>query len=141
MPPLPRAALALTPAVFASASAHRAADDPPPINDLPDPYKTIAPWGNLPFTMSWGALNAVAIDNDGRSAWVATRCGANPDTPPGASPFMYDSCAGSQVAPVMKLDAEGNVEKSFGADLFVFPHKVYVDAEGNVWVVDARSAN
>src|SRR5262245_38333991 len=116
-------------------------DEDQPTNDLPNPYQTTAPWGKLPEGRTWGALNAVAIDNDGESVWVATRCGANPSTPPGASPFMYDSCAGSKVAPVLKLDARGNLLQSFGADLFIFPHKIYVDAQGNVWVVDARGAN
>jgi hypothetical protein len=54
---------------------------------------------------------------------------------------MYDSCAGSKVAPVLKLDSSGNLQRSFGADLFIFPHKIYVDAESNIWVVDARSTN
>lgn len=116
--------------------------DPQPTNDLPNPYQqTIAPWGDLPDGRTWGALSAVAIDNDGSSVWVANRCGANPDTPPGESPFTYDSCAGSNVNPVMKFDASGKMLKSFGAGLFIFPHKIYVDAQGNVWVVDARSAN
>ena len=109
-----------------------------PTNDLPNPYKTIAPWGNLPDGRTWGALNAVAIDNDGESVWVANRCGANPDTPPGVSPFAYDSCAGSTVAPVLKFDSSGKLLKSFGAGMFIFPHKIYVDRDGNVWVVDAR---
>jgi len=118
-----------------------AQSDLQPTNDLPDPYRTIAPWGRLPEGTTWGALNAVAIDNDGESVWVVTRCGANPDIPAGASPFMYDSCAGSKAVPVMKLDAAGNVLASFGADMFVFPHKIHVDAAGNIWVVDARGAN
>jgi DNA-binding beta-propeller fold protein YncE len=117
------------------------ADDPQPTNDLPNPYRTIAPWGDLPEGQTWGALSAVAIDNDGESVWVANRCGANPDIPPGESPFAYDSCAGSSVAPVMKFDSSGKLLKSFGAGMFIFPHKIYVDADGNVWVVDARSAN
>jgi hypothetical protein len=54
-----------------------------------------------------GALKAVAIDNDWESVWVASRCGANPEIPPGASPFLYDSCAGLKVAPVMKLNPLG----------------------------------
>jgi DNA-binding beta-propeller fold protein YncE len=112
-----------------------------PTNDLPNPYQTIAPWGNLPGGQTWGALNGVAIDNDGESVWVANRCGANPDIPPGESPFAYDSCAGSTVAPIMKFDSSGKLQKSFGAGLFIFPHKIYVDADGNVWVVDGRSAN
>src|SRR6267142_2347350 len=115
--------------------------DPQPTNDLPNPYQTIAPWGDLPDGRTWGALNGVAIDNDGDSVWVANRCGANPDVPPGASPFQYDSCAGSSVAPVLKFDSSGNLLKSFGAGMFIFPHKMYVDRDGNVWVVDMRGAN
>jgi hypothetical protein len=46
--------------------------DPQPKNDLPNPYRTIAPWGDLPAGRTWGALNAVAIDNDGESIWSQT---------------------------------------------------------------------
>ena len=113
-----------------------------PTNDLPNRHQiTIAPWGDLPEGRTWGALSAVAIDNDGESVWVANRCGANPDIPPGESPFTYDSCAGSSVAPVMKFDSSGKLLKSFGAGMFVFPHKIYVDADNNIWVVDGRSLN
>ena len=115
--------------------------DGTPTNDLPSPYRSVAPWGKLPEGHKWGALNAVAVDNDGRSLWVVDRCGANPDVPPGASPFQYDSCAGSSWAPVHKLDPEGNIVKSFGAGLFVFPHRIYQDREGNIWVVDMRGMN
>ena len=65
-----------------------------PTNDLPSPYRTVAPWGKLPDGRKWGALNGVAVDNDGRSLWVVDRCGANPNVPPGESPFQYDTCAG-----------------------------------------------
>lgn len=116
-------------------------DEVEPTNDLPNPYQTTAPWGNLPDRRMWGALNAVAIDNDGESVWVADRCGANPDTPPGASAFQYDSCAGSTAAPILKFDSSGNLLKSFGAGMFIFPHKIYVDRDGNLWVADQRSAN
>jgi DNA-binding beta-propeller fold protein YncE len=112
-----------------------------PTNDLPNPYRTIAPWGNLPDGRTWGALNGVAIDRDGESVWVVNRCGANPDAPPGESPVRYDSCAGSAVPPVLKFDAAGNLLRSFGAGLFIFPHKIYVDRDGNVWVVDGRAIN
>jgi DNA-binding beta-propeller fold protein YncE len=122
------------------ACATTAGDLPPP-NDLPNPYQTIAPWGSLPEGRKWGALNGVAIDNDGESVWVADRCGANPDIPPGASPFAYDSCAGSTLSPILKFDSSGELLKSFGAGRFIFPHKIYVDRDGNVWVVDMRGAN
>jgi len=115
--------------------------DTTPTNDLPNPYRSVAPWGKLPEGRKWGALNAVAVDRDGRSLWVADRCGANPDVPPGESPFQYDSCAGSDWPPVHKLDSEGDIVKSFGAGLFVFPHKIYQDRDGNLWVVDMRAMN
>ena len=115
--------------------------DSTPTNDLPDPYRVIAPWGKLPAGHAWGALNAVAVDADGVSLWVADRCGANPDVPPGESAFLYDTCAGSSWAPVHKVDPEGNLVRSFGAGLFVFPHKIAQDRDGNIWVVDMRSMN
>ena len=99
-------------------------DEVEPTNDLPNPYQTTAPWGRLPEGRKWGALNAVAIDNDGESVWVADRCGANPDTPPGASAFQYDSCAGSTVAPILKFDSSGNLLKNFGAGMFIFPTRL-----------------
>ena len=116
-------------------------DAPLPTNDLPNPYASVSPWGQLPEGRTWGAFNGVAIDNDGLSVWVATRCGANPDIPAGASPYQNDSCAGSKVAPIVKLDASGRMLTSFGAGLFVFPHKIHVDREGNLWVADARALN
>ncbi len=112
-----------------------------PTNDLPNPYQSIAPWGNLPDGRKWGALNGVDIDKDGTSVWVADRCGANPDTPPDVSPFQYDSCAGSKLPPVLKFDSAGNLLRSFGEGMFIFPHKIYVDRDGNIWVVDLRGAN
>jgi sugar lactone lactonase YvrE len=113
-----------------------------PTNELPNPYRTLAPWGKLPEShRDWGALNGVAVDRDGRSLWVVDRCGRNPDAPPGENPFLFDTCAGSGWAPVHKLDADGNIVKSFGAGLFVFPHKIYQDRAGNVWVVDMRTYN
>ena len=115
--------------------------DTQPTNDLPNPYRSMAPWGNLPEGRTWGALNGVAIDNDGASVWAVNRCGANPDVPPGASPFQYDSCAGSGVPPVLKFDASGKLLKSFGAGMFIFPHKIYIDRDGNVWVADQRGVN
>lgn len=116
-------------------------EDVQPTNDLPNPYRSVAPWGSLPEGRSWGALNGVAIGNDGESVWVANRCGANPDVPPGASPFAYDSCAGSTQPPVFQFDASGRLLRNFGAGMFVFPHKIYVDRDGNVWVVDERGLN
>src|SRR5690348_9293446 len=100
------AVLAVIPAVLAACAGAVVSNlDATPTNELPNPYRTIAPWGTLPQGHAWGALNGVAVDNDGVSLWVADRCGANPDVPPGESAFQYDTCAGSDWAPVHKLDA------------------------------------
>jgi DNA-binding beta-propeller fold protein YncE len=133
--------LATGAAMMLGGAAACAQVDAEPTNDLPNPYRSVAPWGDLPAGRSWGALNGVAIDNDGESVWVVNRCGANPDIPPGASAFQYDSCAGSTVPPVMKFDASGKLLTTFGAGMFIFPHKIYVDRDGNVWVADQRGLN
>ena len=35
---------------------------------------------------------------------------------------------------IYKFDAKGNVVKSFGARMFIWPHGMHVDRDGNVWV-------
>ena len=88
-----------------------------------NPYRPVPDWARLPDGRTWGATSAVGVDPDGRSIWVAERCGAN-------------SCASSDLPSVLKFDASGKVVTSFGAGLFAFPHGFHVDREGNVWVVD-----
>jgi sugar lactone lactonase YvrE len=94
-----------------------------PVNNLPNPYKTDDGWAKLPAGRTWGSTSAVAIDNDGTSVWVAERCGTN-------------SCADSPLAPVMHFDAKGNFLSSFGAGMILSPHGIYMDPDGNVWVID-----
>lgn len=124
---LPRVSLALI-AILAS-TAHPARvshtqGDVQPINDPPNPYSTVENWAKMPEGRTWGSTSAVDIDPDGKSIWVAERCGAN-------------TCAGSDLPSVLKFDASGKLVKSFGAGLFVFPHGIHVDRQGNVWVTDA----
>jgi sugar lactone lactonase YvrE len=94
-----------------------------PTNDLPNPYQTVEGWAKMPEGRKWGATSAVDIDPDGKSIWVAERCGAN-------------SCAGSDLPAVLKFDETGKLVKSFGAGMFAFPHGIHVDRQGNVWVTD-----
>ena len=114
--------------------AQRGASGPPehadvePVNYLPNPYETVRNWGTLPDGRNWGSVSAINVDIDGRHIWAGDRCGTN-------------SCAGSDVDPIVKLDPDGNVVQSFGAGLIIWPHGMDVDREGNVWVVDARAAN
>jgi sugar lactone lactonase YvrE len=96
-----------------------------PTNSGPNPYETIVGWAKLPEGRTWGSTSAVDIDRDGKSIWVAERCGAN-------------TCVGSNVDTVLKFDETGKLVKSFGAGMFVFPHGLHVDFEGNIWVVDGQ---
>jgi NHL repeat len=94
-----------------------------PVNDLPNPYQTIEGWAKMPDGRTWGSTSAVEIAPDGKSIWVAERCGAN-------------SCAGSSLPVVLKFDETGKLVRSFGAGMFIFPHGIHVDKDGNVWVTD-----
>lgn len=97
-------------------------------NSLPNPYTTVENWAKLPDGRPWGSTSAVEIDRDGKSIWVAERCGAN-------------SCAGSNLPPVLQFDAAGKLIRSFGEGMFIFPHGIFVDKEGNIWVTDGQGKN
>lgn len=96
-----------------------------PTNDAPNPYDTVEHALKMPEGRTWGSTSAVDIDKDGRSVWVAERCGAN-------------SCLDSNLDVVLKFDASGKLVKSFGAGMFIFPHGIHVDRDGNVWVTDGQ---
>jgi hypothetical protein len=93
-----------------------------PVNDLPNPYsaKHVMP---LPDGRSWGSTAGVDAAKGRSDVWAIDRCGGN-------------GCVGSHVDPLMHYDASGKLIGHMGADLFAFPHGIYVDADGNVWVTD-----
>jgi streptogramin lyase len=102
-----------------------------PTNSAPNPYQTIEGWAKMPEGRTWGATSAVDIDRDGRSIWVAERCGAN----------RCVNQATGEVSPldvVLKFDPSGQLVRSFGARMFVFPHGIHVDRDGNIWVTDGQ---
>ena len=99
-----------------------------PINDLPNPYRTVDGWAKLPDMRTWGSTAGVDIDPDGRHLWAIDRCGGN-------------GCAESDLGPILKIDPSGNVVTNFGAGMFIFPHGLHVDRDGNVWVTDAQGPN
>jgi hypothetical protein len=94
-----------------------------PINSAPNPYTTVEGWAKLPEGRTWGSTSAVDIDRDGKSIWVAERCGTN-------------NCASSMLDPVLKFDANGTLVAHFGAGLILSPHAITVDKDNNIWVVD-----
>ena len=101
-----------------------------PTNDLPNPYQTIENHFKLPEGRTWGSTSAVDIDKDGRSVWVAERCGVNSCADPATGKM-------STLDPVLKFDTSGTLVKSFGAGMIAFAHGIHVDRDGNIWVTDA----
>ncbi len=104
-------------------------DTTTPTNDAPNPYRTIEHWAKLPEGRKMGSTSAVDMDKDGKSVWIAERCGAN---------SCLDRATGKikDVDPILKFDSDGNLLKSFGKGMLIAPHGIYVDKEDNVWITD-----
>lgn len=103
-----------------------------PTNDAPNPYRTVENFFKLPEGRTWGSTSAVAIDKDGKSVWIAERCGKNTCVDDPATGKMSD------IATVMKFDASGKMVKSFAAGMLAFPHGIFVDNDGNIWITDGQ---
>ena len=102
-----------------------------PTNDLPNPFQAGQNIFTLPEGRTWGSTSAVDIDKDGRSIWVAERCGVNSCADPATGRM-------SPLDPVLKFDSTGRLVKSFGAGMIAFAHGIHVDRDGNIWVTDAN---
>jgi len=115
-------------AVLVAASAAAQPSYPPPnAVDIPNPYRTITGWAQLPDGRKWGSTAGVDIGPDG-NIWAYDRCGAN-------------SCTDSDLDPILEFDQKtGKVLRHFGKGLFVQPHGFFVDRQGNVWVADDQAA-
>jgi streptogramin lyase len=53
---------------------------------------------------------------------------------------IYVLQRGDKAEPVIAVDREGRVLRSWGKGMFTVPHSVRVDPEGNIWTVDAGSS-
>lgn len=98
-------------------------------NDLPNPYQPGVDWGQLPAGRKWGSTASVTTGPDG-TIWVADRCGN--------SGSGGTTCGGASatVNPIFQFDASGKMLKTFGAGMFVSPHKLAVDKDGYLWIAD-----
>ena len=114
-------AVVLVPAFTGTSYAQAGAE---PINNLPNPFRTVRDWAHPPGGAPWAAVTAVEAAPDG-SIYVIHRCAGN-------------SCDGRKEPPILKFNKAGQLLKSWGEGMFVFPHGATVDAQGNLWVTDAQ---
>jgi streptogramin lyase len=112
-----------------------------PTNDLPNLYTTVEGFFKMPAGREWGSTSAVDVSPDGKIVWVAERCGMPAGGGERAINSCWDGASGKMSAldSVLKFDAaSGKLLGSFGAGMFVFPHGIHVDRDGNVWVTDGQ---
>jgi DNA-binding beta-propeller fold protein YncE len=73
----------------------------------------------LPNASSLGTVSSVAMDRSGT---------------------IYVLQRGDKADPVIALNSEGRVLRSWGKGMFTVPHSIRVDPDGNIWTVDAGSS-
>jgi sugar lactone lactonase YvrE len=83
--------------------------------NLPNPYHEVSNWAKLPAGAKWAGVISVDPTSNG-DVWVFHR--SDP--------------------PILRFDQSGKAVKSFGDGMFVQPHGLTVDRDGNVWVTDAQ---
>ena len=96
-------------------------------------YAIVDGWAKLPGGREMGAVGKATIDPDGRHIWAVIRCDAGGDR-------FGTECLDSDLDVAIKFDPDGNVVESFGGGLFIWPHGIDVDSDGNVWVTDGVSS-
>lgn len=91
----------------------------------------IASWATLPEGRVWGSTAGIDIDPTDGHIWAYERCGSGSAGGPGVN------CDNNPVDPIFHFDRNtGAILANFGAGVFVTPHGMHVDSEGNVWVTD-----
>jgi len=103
--------IAIILAIFVAAAF--AESDSRATNNLPNPYRPVENWAQLPSGMEWGQVISAMPDGHG-NVWVFHR----------------------KDPPILEFDRSGKFVKSFGAGMFVQPHGLTVDRDGNIWVTD-----
>ena len=89
-----------------------------------NPYQEVSGFTQSVNSRELGSVSWVYSDPKD-NLWIVDRCGQS-------------SCVGEDdKAPIHLVNAEGQWIKSFGQGLFVFPHGITMDPDGNIWVTDA----
>jgi sugar lactone lactonase YvrE len=125
---------------------------------LPNPYRPVqgladgggpsvpgGAWARLPGGREMGPPASVYVDIDGESIWAAIRCDETSPVPVAAGGRFGLDCLGpdnriKNIDTIFKFDPKGTVVRSFGSGMFIWPHGLTVDRDGNVWVTDAVGA-
>jgi len=95
---------------------------------LSNSYRWDRDWiPKLPDARQWGSSAGVGVDKGG-NIYIAERCGGNPL-----------GCDGKTIDPIVVFSPDAMFLRSFGGGLFVQPHGLTVDADGNVWVTDVNA--
>ena len=81
-----------------------------------NPYRVAQGWPTLPPNIKWGAVISADVDARG-NIWVFHR---NDPT-------------------ILEFDPSGKLLKSLGTGMFVQPHGMTIDRDGNLWVTDAQN--
>jgi hypothetical protein len=75
--------------------------------------------GQMPNASSLGTVSSVAADRNG---------------------VIYILQRGDKADPVIAVNREGQVLRSWGKGMYTVPHSIRVDPDGNIWTVDAGSS-
>ena len=99
---------------------------------LPNPNPNrIGDWATLPEGREWGSTAGLDIDPTDGHIWGYERCASGSAGGPGVN------CDTNPVDPIFKFDrTNGEILANFGAGIFVTPHGIGLDEDGNVWVTD-----
>lgn len=95
-------------------------------NVQPSFHTAVENFFQLPAGRKWGQVPTAHIDAKG-NIWVVDRCGST-------------DCVGKpEVNPILEFDQSGKLMRQFGAGLFVRPHGLFIDKEGNIWATDEQA--
>ncbi len=112
------------------------APQPSEAQGLPNPYRIAEGWAQLPNGKAMGAVGKAVTDPDGRHIWAVVRCERLEE-----QSRFGDECRDSKTDPIVQFGPDGKVVKTFGGGMFIWPHGLDVDKDGNVWVTDAVSTS
>ena len=87
-----------------------------PVDTDAGAYRLVPGWAKLPASLPLGEVPGMTIAASGRI-------------------FAFHRAE----PPIVELDASGNVLKTWGEKMFVWPHGIRVDRNGFLWITDGRA--